>query len=637
MSDSSPFRILYPIEAFDGGLNSKYEPNIIADNESPDCKNVVFDDRGGVQTRLGSTKFNTTAVGSFAGDGLFTCRFNDGTEQMVGWWNGTMFKLNTTTFVTVPSAQSVFTAGTRVDMTMYQNYAFFGNGGSNPYKWNGTEFTRMGIPQPNSGPTVVSGTAGANAVPTGDVNYKVSYVNSALAEGNVSALTTTLTIATSATVSLTCLPIAPTSFGVNQRKLYRMDSTTGGVYKLRATIADNTTVNYTDTGGSVSTSAPVDNAEPPNWSMSTTHQERVFVNNPANPSYAYYSELGNPYVVKTTNYILMGDGDGENISGIAVHANNVAYFKDSSIWMLYMPSTTTTDWIRIKTLSKYGSVGHFAQADYSSLRMFIGKRYGVLAGFFALGGVDTQPESTQTVTTAIKSDSKSDKIEPDVFLLNRSAVTTACAIEYKNKLWFAVPGNLQTTNTLVYQYDFQRRAESETDGSWVPFTFPVSISAFTIYGGALYAQSQTANGFVYKLDVASTYSDDGSAINSYYWTKEFKGHPQHLEHRKDFRNAYFIVETMGNWYMNISFRIDAQAGSTVTTAVYLSPGNSVWGTAIWGAFTWGSGSTRKDVTINSSPYAGKKIQFKFDNQNTAGQAFHVLPGGNFSYNLRGLR
>ena len=73
---ASGFRIVYPMEAFDGGLNNKYEPNIVLDNESPDCKNVVFDDRGGVQTRQGCSQLNTAAVGSFAGDGLFTYRQN---------------------------------------------------------------------------------------------------------------------------------------------------------------------------------------------------------------------------------------------------------------------------------------------------------------------------------------------------------------------------------------------------------------------------------------------------------------------------------------------------------------------------------------------------------------------------------
>ena len=141
---SSRFRVKYSVEAFDGGLNNKFEPTVIHDTESPDALNVIYDDLGSVSTRQGQTLFNTTAVGSFSGDGLYTTRFDDGSEKMVSWWNGTMHELTgATTFTTVASSESVFTAGTRVDMKMYQDLAFFGNGAT-PYKWNGTEFTRHG-------------------------------------------------------------------------------------------------------------------------------------------------------------------------------------------------------------------------------------------------------------------------------------------------------------------------------------------------------------------------------------------------------------------------------------------------------------------------------------------------------------
>jgi hypothetical protein len=61
------------MEAFDGGLNSKYEPQILADNDSPDCLNVTFDDLGGVQTRQGFNYINSgSIVNSNPCGGLFT-------------------------------------------------------------------------------------------------------------------------------------------------------------------------------------------------------------------------------------------------------------------------------------------------------------------------------------------------------------------------------------------------------------------------------------------------------------------------------------------------------------------------------------------------------------------------------------
>ena len=68
---SRGFRTVFEMEAFDGGLNTRDELRQIDDAESPDCLNVVFDDRT-VKTRQGSTQLNTAAVGSFTCDGLFT-------------------------------------------------------------------------------------------------------------------------------------------------------------------------------------------------------------------------------------------------------------------------------------------------------------------------------------------------------------------------------------------------------------------------------------------------------------------------------------------------------------------------------------------------------------------------------------
>lgn len=102
---------------FDGGLNTKFERSIIEDNESPDCQNVVFEN-GAVGTREGRSILNTTAIGSFPIDGLYTRHDNTGAESMCVWADGNFYVLNTTTFVTIPSGQSVWTAGARVGATV---------------------------------------------------------------------------------------------------------------------------------------------------------------------------------------------------------------------------------------------------------------------------------------------------------------------------------------------------------------------------------------------------------------------------------------------------------------------------------------------------------------------------------------
>jgi len=636
MADRGQFRVVYPVEALDGGLNTKYDAAILADNESPDCLNVTYDNLGGVQTRLGMSKLNTATVGTFVGDGLFTYRQNDTTEKMIGVWNGTAYQLGTTTFVTIGSAQSVWTAGTRVDGVTYQNLFFMCNGGSEPYKYNGTEFTRHGITQPNSGPTAVSGTAGSSGPAAGDVNYKVGYMNSYSVEGDVSAATTTLTVASTATVSLTSIPVAPTSFGVAARRLYRKDANTAGAYKLVATINDNTTTTYTDQtlAANLGASAPVDAGRPGFWKFIVKHQERLFYVEPSDPSALKYTELENPFVSESTNRIPVSDGDGENITGLAVHANMVVVHKDSSVWLIYMPTTDPADWLRVRSKSEFGAASHYAQADYEALHMFIAKRYGQIVGFAALSGDDTQENSVDLSATSIRAKTQSDRIEPDIFSFTAAGMERACAISYKNRLWFAVPYS-SSTNNRVYQYSYLRRAEDKTGGAWVPFTYPVGFNAFTVYGGNLYAQGQS-NGYVYRLDT-NGYSDDGTAINSYVWLKEFYGYDEHLENWKDFRFANFTVATLGAYYMDFTFKTDADSGVGTTKRIDLNPGGSLWGTMVWGVDLWGGGTTRKKVTIPLDGISGKRLQFKFSNQNTLNQGFHVYPFGSFSYNRKGQR
>lgn len=626
------FRVKYPIEALDGGLNNKYDPPFLHETESPDCLNVVFGDRGSVGTRQGSSKLNSVAVGSFACNGLFTTNFSQGGSTMVAWYNGTMYAWSGSTFTTIASAQSVFTAGTRVDAAQYQDYMFFGNGTKN-YKYDGTNFTRHGVAQPNSTPTVATTSAGALA---GDFLYKVSYVNSALVEGDVSTFTGTINAAASSVIGLTAIPVAPTSYGVAARKIYR-GSAPADTFKLVTTLNDNTTTTYADNtaDADLGANAPIDKGEPPAWDKIVAHKDRLFMLDPTQKGLGYYTDLGEPFTVQATNFVFLNDRDGEPNVGIGVHADGVVIGKRTGIMFIYMASTDPNDWEVVKTQSKYGFGGHFAKADYSNLMMYLGQRHGVLTGFYALAGVANNPDRTDLSVVSVKSDSKSDRIEPDVFNFNSGAIDVACAIEYKNKLYFAVPfGSGQTTNNRIYAFDFQTRDKSQLKGSWVPFT-GLNPADFTVWGGDLYFGSAIANGFVYKL-FDGTYNDDGAAIDSYWWSKEFGGHKQHRDRTKDWRWGIFTVETLGNWDMNLTYRTDSDAGSGNTQQINLNPGGSLWGGMVWGSDVWGGGVTRSDEKIFFPGSVGTRLQIKFDNQNTADQAFKVVRCA-LTYNLRSER
>lgn len=634
---SGRFQIVYPPKGrmmFDGGLNTKYERAIIGENESPSCANVVFTNAA-VETRPGFTRLNTAAIGSFVGDGLYTRNDNTGQQTMIAFAGGTAWQLGTTSFTTIASAQSVFTAGVRVAATQYENHMFVGNGYVTPYKYNGTAWTRHGVPQASvSGFTgTVSATGGT--FPAATYYYKVSFVNSAVAEGNVSTATTAFVVGANGSVELTGIPTAPQSHGVSYRRLYRASGAAGSFLRI-ATINDNTTTTFSDTYFPASTTAPTDNGEPPVYGAITYHQNRLFCNDAANPNYVWYSEIFEPYTFASTNFIAIGDASRDLVRGLEVYNNSILVLCQNSLHLIYMPSTDDADWQVIRILTPYGSRSPFATFLYENKAMVAAMQNDKFVGFAAVSGASIDPSATLLTTAQAGSDLKSDVIEPDMFQVQESYVANISSMVFKNKAYIAVTyGDNNTANNRVYIFDFSRSNLSKTqEAAWSPLT-GISAAQFTVYNGRLYFIESSATGFVNQLETTS-YSDNSTAINSYFWTKEISGNDGHENLQKDWRRIKLLVEKSGQYYMNLSYRVDSDNGDGQTVQVSLASTADTWGSKNWGTLIWGAGNAQEEVSIPLGQVSGKRIQLKFSNQNTAGQKFKVL-GANITYNIKGRR
>jgi hypothetical protein len=628
--------ILYPKnerQGLDGGLNNRFEKHLIADNESPSCLNVIFDN-GAVETRLGTRKANSTAVGTFAGHGLYTRHDSDNIAQtMIAWFNGTAYAYGTNTFVTIGSAQSIFTAGVRVCASEYENYIYFNNGYNVAYKYNGA-FTRHGIYPPSANTASIVCADSGNV--TGDIQYKFTYVNSNLVEGDVTSATATYTAA-GGTVSITSIPTAYASFGVLYRRIYRRAS--AGTYLRVTELQDNTTTSYSDNlaDGSLGAEAPTDQGVPPKYSAIITHQNRLFCNDLENPSLVWYSELGNPYVFKTTSFEEVGDNSGDLVQGFVIHDNGLVILCDKSNYLLYMPDTTPANWEMIKLRSPYGTRSPYSGFSYNNKQMYAAVENDNFVGFAAISGDSADPDATLLTVSAAGSDLKSNRIEPDMLEVPSNMVPRISSIVYKNKAYIALAyGSGQTTNNRIYVFDFSiNNLSKKQEASWVPWT-GLNPEQFTVLNGTLYYQTSTATGFVYEMERPSTYSDDGSAINSYFWTKEFSGRPGHEQFMKDVRYVNILYEKPGSYFMDLNYKVDSDEGDGNQVQVDLNPGSSLWGTMTWGIDDWGGGREYDEDRQYLGQLIGKRIQFRFSNQNTAGQKFKVL-GIQFGYLLKGRR
>lgn len=629
------FKRVYPQKGkllFDGGMNTKFERSIIEDNESPDCLNVVFSN-GAVSTRGGSQKLNTAAVGSFVFDGLYTRSARDGSQTMIAFAGGHMYALAVTTFVTIPSAQSFFTAGVRVGAVQNENYIFVGNGFVIPHKWNGSEFTRHGVYPPTATSTVASQATG---VLTGGYQYKVTAINSALVESDVGPATATFTAA-SATLRLSSIPTFSVSFGINARRIYRTEAGLS-IFKRVATIADNSTTTYDDntpdTG--LGTTAPTDNGVPPLYSIACYHQGRLWVNDLSIPNRAWYSNLGDPYTFASTNFVTVGDNTSDLLRGISVYDNSIILKCDMSDTIVFMSDTDPANWKSLKSKSPYGSKSPFCLIDFDNKQLFPAVQNGKFVGFAASVG-DALATTTSTLTnTTSGSDRISDRIEPNMFLVQEAYLGNISGIVFKNKAYITLTyGSGNTTNNRIYVMDFSvSNLRKNQRLSWAPWT-GMNAAQFTLYGGKLYYGSSTANGFVYEMET-TTYTDDGAAIDSYYWTKEYFGSESEENIYKDFRYANLLIENAGAWFMNITFRTDSDKGTGYTDQINLDPGSSLWGTMVWGVDVWGGGSDQREYRQYLGGARGKRVQLKFSNQNKVNQSFKVH-WMKLHYNLKGFR
>ena len=637
----SKFQVTYPPRdqiTFDGGKNSKYQRALIPENQSPDCLNVVSDGDA-VGTRGGTTKINTSSVGSLSCDGLFTRHHTSGSESMVAWFGGSFFQISGTTFITVPSGQSLWTAGSRVYSAEYENYLFMGNGGSIPMKWNGAELTRHGVYPPQSSPTYSTlGSSAGTAVSTGTWYYKVSYVNSASVEGNVSSASVAVSGACQ-TVRLD-VPTAAASFGVNSRKIYRASSTVAS-YQLIATINDNSTTTYDDiftqTVGAV---PPTDNGVPPLYNAIVEHQGRLFANDTANPNYVWFSGVGEPYTWSLLDFQYVGDATSDLVRALAIQDNSLQILCQKSIHSIYMPSQDDADWVQLRTKSPFGTKSHGAVFSFKNRIGFAALENDQFMGFASLQGTEVNPNQALLTTGSMISNLISDPIEDDMLLVPESYANRIASVVFEGKVYIALPyGAGQTTNNRIYVLDFNREAMSRSDTgdlAWFPWSYSaLSPGPMTIYNNTVYFGSDAATGFVYKIN-QDTYSDDSAAINSYYTTKEFSGMPSDINNHKDFRSIDFLYALLGSYNMSIGFRNDSSSGSYSASNVDLTPGGSLWGTMRWNIDEWSAGYQEKEDRQYLSSSRGKRIQFKFSNQNTAGQGFKIIHM-RYSYLKKGQR
>jgi len=623
------------VQNFEGGLNTKAEEIFLDLDQTPSGQNVTTGDLGAIGTAKGFKKLNTFLIASAAIDGVHSFVDESLTAQMIVACNGDIFRLSGTTFQTIPSAQGVFTAGKAMDFHTFENLLFMGNGTDRNYKWNNTEFTRMGVSAPTQTLAVSINSAG-----TLNSNYTWCYtsVNSFSVESDFTVLSTIE--ATNDDILVGSIATAPISHGVNQHFIYRNTAAVSGVY-YRVTALSNGVTSFVDNNSdsTLVTAAPLNHDPPKNFKYMISFKGYLFAaGEPDNPNYLWFSTVNVPETFPNTNFFRIGRGDGQTISGIGIESDNLVISKSDgkgtkSTYTLYIGDsvgvTSADNWYLSKSSPSEGSESHRAMVNFSDV-ITLFNRDGCFA--FAGGNLATTPADTGL--GRLRVDALSFNIEPDFFAFKKSAIGNAAGILFENKLYFAVTSaTASTENDKIYVFDFVRaKSGSRLSGSWIPLTGH-SISDFTIHEDALYGGSSLADGFIYQLNTGTNY--DGSAINSFFTTAPVAGKKGDEEHHKIFRFMYLLLDCSGSWNATFTPIFDFDQGSGSPKSISLSCAGSLWGTMVWGNDEWGVSTGRKRIRINLPPRASRYFQFKIAT-NTADE-FWKMFSYELYYNKRGLR
>lgn len=612
------------VPRLDGGFNVKDSPANIEINESPDCLNVTFDDRGAVKTRLGCGIVNTQAIASAVMDGVAS--YNG---SMIAWSNGSMYRLSNTTFVTIASAQGQFTAGQKVAWSVYQGQLIHSDGTNGPYRYQGpSDFYRLGLATP-SAPTAVSNvaTASGGGPEAGTYYYKVAYVNTAVVEGEVGSSAAAVTIASTAVIYASGIPTPAASLGIGSRYVYRA-SGASGPFRRVGTVAGITASTFTDTMGATTWAVQVtpndDASSLPAFSTIKLHSDHLWVpdaDDSGDKSLLRYSDYRTPYISRAENFIPLNEGEDADIVAIGVQDDFVTAFKTNSIWVVQLTSPgdpTTYSWV--KSPSNIGIVGSRALVETDNGIVFVGKRNNVITGIHLLAGTRVY----QTSDSKLRTDSIGERLESEILALPIASWDDICIGSFNNAIFMSVTKSGDAQNAHGYWFDINRLGAEGQPGSWAPWDGrPTQVSCYVVHtDGKFYAGSAKADGYLIEVNKADTYNDAGSAINSYWWSKQLGGEKDLDSWFKDWRRCNVWFAQLGAYNMKVNFRRDGDSGDGSPFYVSLNPGGSVFDSAIFDSATFG-GSSDDEQQIILGQMMSRRLSARFSNENTVNQAFRV--------------
>jgi len=486
--------------SFEGGQVSGVVPNLIGNNAVSEALNMTITPSGNYQSRLGIETMSTrisTAASDVQGMFYFD---TPSEERLLVATNGTLYRsTGSVTFATTNGTHN--TTAVQVEFAQLNNKAFYVDGVSELHYTDGTSSSRQG----------------------GSISSLVTF--SSRGTGYASAPTVTI-----GTPNLTYGVQAAGTASVTGGSVSGVTITNAGSgYTSAPTITFST-----GSGGSLATATlELGGIAPSALRLIKSFTNRLFaVGSGTNRNTLYASDLLDPEVFKSTNSIIVGGDDGEDIVAIEPYYGfQVLVFKPTKIYLVTADpvSTTAAGWT-VETISnRIGSVAGRTVA-------FVNKD----VFFLSNDGIRTVARSVaddfSTVGVPV-----SEGVKDVIARINRNFLSKANAVFHDNRYLLALPLDSATacSHILVYNAIF-----NSFEGLWdikASRMVETNFSAgFTTTGIKLAFGSSTGQAGHYlgyaeaTADNDTSFKDYGTSYTSRIFTKSYdfddKLSLKHLSH-----------------------------------------------------------------------------------------------------------
>lgn len=395
--------------SFEGGQASGISPSLIGNNQASEISNMTISPSGILQTRQGIEQVSANVS---SGSGIQGIHYFDtpDIERIVVACNGKLFNsTSATSFGT--TAGTVTSGAVSVSFSQFNNKLYYADGASNLFFTDGTSYYRQGTSV--LAITVTNDGTGYTSTPT------------------VTISAPSLTYGTTATAVAT----------VVSNKVSAITVTNAGSGYTSAP-----TVTITGGGGSSATAtASVSALSPSGLRLIRQFTNRLFaVGTGANRNTLYASDILDAEVWKTTNTIVVGGNDGEDIIAIQPFFDfELLVFKPNKIYLVTVDPTATTaaGWTVRLINDKIG-----CQAAGSAI--FTNKDVFFLSNDGIRSVVRSAADDFYTVGPTL-----TEQVKNVIARINRGYISSANAAFHNNRYYLALPLDNSITCNYVLVYN----------------------------------------------------------------------------------------------------------------------------------------------------------------------------------------